>query len=46
MSPLESIALALGLAVLIGLLLAGVLIAAGSFMDAMQRTITAATHSA
>jgi len=34
------------MAVLIGLLLAGVLIAAGSFMNAMQRTIDAASRGA
>lgn len=45
LTSLESIALALGLAVLMGLLLAGVLIAAGSFMDAMQRTIDAASRN-
>ncbi|PIB92162.1 hypothetical protein CSW62_11625 [Caulobacter sp. FWC2] len=46
LTSLESIALALGLAVLIGLLLAGVLVAAGSFMGAMQRTIEAASRGA
>lgn len=41
LTPLETLALVFGAAVLIGLLLAGVLVAAGSFMAAMQRTLEA-----